>query len=257
MTEAKLKNKNNPKKNTEEKVSTHPSYTEYSWEGVTAPEGQRRPIASKNGIGQPMHSTGSIPTANRMTAQEGAFGALPGAMTGGGIKADKRVSHKTRVGTKAPAVTKTKVKKAARVKAKVEYTDIERERTHAFPVSLVLMAVCATVLIMCIVTTGVQINEITAENSALKSQYSELEELSDELSRQLEVRDDLRVVERMAKEELGMVKRDQVDRYYLSVHKEDRIEIIDEVEVNGGSVFDGIKSFGESIVERIRDYFGA
>ena len=187
----------------------------------------------------------------------GTIGTAPGAAARGGIRADGRVSPKTRVGTKAPALTKTKTKRAARVKTKVEYTDIERERTHAFPVSLVLMAVCATVLIMCIVTTGVQINEITAENSALKSQYSELEELSDELSRQLEVRDDLRVVERMAKEELGMVKRDQVDRYYLSVHKEDRIEIIDDVEVKDGSVFDGIKSFGESIAERIRDFFGA
>lgn len=254
MTEAKLKNKSNPKKNTDEKVSTHPSYTEYSWEGVTAPEGQRRPISSRNGIGQPMHSTAENP-AVRMTGA-GAVGTAHGTVMGG-IKADERVSQRTRAGTKAPAVSKTKVKKAARVKAKVEYTDIERERTHAFPVSLVLMAVCATALIMCIVTTGVQINEITAENSTLKSQYSELEELSDELSRQLEVRDDLRVVERMAKEELGMVKRDQVDRYYLSVHKEDRIEIIDEVEVEDSSVFDGIRSFGESIVERIRNYFGA
>ena len=122
--------------------------------------------------------------------------------------------------------------------------------------SVVLIALCFTVLVMSTVTTLVKVSEITTENSALQSQYSSLLSEENELRLLLETRDDLRVVEAMAKDELGMVKKDQVDRYYLTVQKEDRIEIVEEVQEESGNIFDDILSFGGTLVERIRNAFG-
>lgn len=255
MTEAKLKKKNSKAKAKDERISTHPSYKEYSWDTLTAPGTKPVPVSHKNGIGQQMNdivagtSTGSFGRVNAPSSRTGEFTTPKNVKTG--VSAGKAKA-------KSKAVAKEKSKKLAKVKTKVEYltTDVEAARRYSFPVSLVLMAVCATVLIMAIITTGVQINEITAQNSSLKSQYSQLEELRDELSRQLEVRDDLRVVERMAKEELGMVKRDQVDRYYLTVHKEDKIEIIEDKKQETTSFWENIKDAGDSLVNRIRAFFG-
>ena len=254
MTEAKLKKKNSKAKAKDERISTHPSYKEYSWDTLTAPGTKPVPVSHKNGIGQQMSDsaaarTGSFGRVGTPSSRTGEF--TPPADVKTGVSVGKAKA-------KSKALAKEKSKKLARVKTKVEYltTDVEAARRYSFPVSLVLMAVCATVLIMAIITTGVQINEITAQNSSLKSQYSQLEELRDELSRQLEVRDDLRVVERMAKEELGMVKRDQVDRYYLTVHKEDKIEIIEDKKQETTSFWENIKDAGDSLVNRIRAFFG-
>ncbi len=258
MTDAKLKKKKSKAKSSDERISTHPSYKEYSWDALTSSITNAKPVSHKNGIGQQVSAatgtavrtnTGSFPNVGAVGTRTGEFTAQKNVKAG--VSAGK-----AKVKTKALA--KGKSKKLAKVKTKVEYltTDVEAARRYSFPVSLVLMAVCATVLIMAIITTGVQINEITAQNSSLKSQYSQLEELRDELNRQLEVRDDLRVVERMAKDELGMVKRDQVDRYYLTVHKEDKIEIIEDEKQETTSFWEGIKDAGGSLIDRVRGFFG-
>lgn len=255
MTDAKLKKKNSKAQNSNERISTHPSYKEYTWDALTAPGSAPRPVSHKNGIGQQMNQSaaaGTTGTFGRVSPQGTHTGEFTAQRGGVGVSAPAKTNKKKKT------AVKVKTEKAVKVKTKVEYltTEVAAEKRYSFPVSLVLMGVCATVLIMTIITTGVQINEITAQNSGLKSQYSELEELENELSRQLEVRDDLRVVEKMAKEELGMVKKDQVDRYYLSVHKEDRIEIIEEKQEESSSLIDSIKEFGTSIIDRIRGFFG-
>ena len=73
---------------------------------------------------------------------------------------------------------------------------------------------------------------------------------------ELEVRDDLRTVENLAKNEYGMVKQDQVERYYLKTYQSDRIELVEETEEEKSSVFDGIASLFRSIGDRILSFFG-
>lgn len=252
MTEAKFKAKKNKKQTSDNRISTNPAYTEYSWESLA----EKRPIAKKNGLGQPVNSVAATRPGARAGNNTASFGRA---------YADPRsnTAETARVGAKTTAQPKTKAvskvdRKSVRVKTKVEYltTEVEKSRRHAFPLSVVLVAACATVLIMAIITTGVQINEITSQNSELRTQYNQLVKQSDELSLLLETRDDLRVVEAMAKEELGMVKRDQVDRYYLTVHKEDKIEIIEAVKEEGPSVVDEIRSFTSSVIDRILGFFG-
>ncbi len=252
MTEAKFKAKKNKKQTSDNRISTNPAYTEYSLESFA----KGRPIAQKNGLGQTVNSTAAVrgrTAAGNNTASFGRVAADPRSTT----------AQTTRVGSKSGAKAKSRaVSKAeratAKVKTKIENLTIEVDKSErrAFPLSIILTAACATVLILAIITTGVQINDITSVNSDLKTKYNELVKQSDELSLLLETRDDLRVVEAMAKEELGMVKKDQVDRYYLTVHKEDRIEIIETPEEEGVSFIDEVRSFADSVVERILGFFG-
>ena len=247
MTEAKFKGKNNEKQTSDNRISANSTYNMEA-----AVKGQ--PITKKKGLGQPVNSAAAV---------KGRRGVMGGAASFGRSVADPRstTAETPRVSARDTVKAGSRaVSRGARAVAatKVEYVTTEVDKSHrrAFPISIVLTAACATILIMAIITTGVQINDITAQNSELKTKYSQLVKQSDELSLLLETRDDLRVVEAVAKEELGMVKKDQVDRYYLTVHKEDKIEIIEAVEEEGVSVVDEIKSFANSVVERILGFFG-
>ena len=250
MTEAAFKKKKNTKASSGERISTHPSYTEYSWDSIMGTDG-----------GGPMNGTAAAP-AKRMTAENAATLKRPsptsnptvGRSSAPTVKAKPReeatLKKNTAVGTREAATVKKKIKSVVKIHT------ITAEKKYAFPMSVVLIALCFTVLVMSTVTTLVKVSEITTENSALQSQYNSLLSEENELRLLLETRDDLRVVEAMAKDELGMVKKDQVDRYYLTVQKEDRIEIVEEAPEESGNIFDDILSFGGTLVERIRNAFG-
>lgn len=244
--EATFKKKKNNTPSVDGRISTHPSYTEYSWDTLVA----SRPKPARD---------------IQKTAAANTVGAIPKSNVGANINRPK-VGSKTKA--KAPAKTapkakaKTEVavkeKKAAkiRVKKKIDIHTISVDKKYSFPLSIVLLALSFTILIMATVTTSVQISEITAANASLKRQYNSLLSDENELRLLLETRDDLRVVETVATEEYGMVKKDQVERYYLTVHKEDKIEIVEEVKEERESIFDGVMSFGGSVAKRIRNFFG-
>ena len=101
-----------------------------------------------------------------------------------------------------------------------------------------------------------RISEVTTENSALRSTYNSLVSEQSELRTKLESRDDLRVVEEKAKNELGMVKKDQVPKYYLTIRNEDKIEIVEEKAVEKTGVIDKIVDFGKNIADRVKAFFG-
>jgi len=254
MTEAK---KNTKTQSSDNRISTHPSYTEYSWDAL---------VGSK----QTAHKT----ETSKMTASAASAGATITAPSSqakktagsfkGGIAKTKLRKHSS---VSAPAAkesaesvvigTDTAEKKAkAKTKKKVSIHTITVEKKYSFPISVVFLSLCFTLLIVAIITTAVQINEITQVNSSLERKYNTLVSDENELRLLLETRDDLRVVEQMAKEELGMVKIDQVERHYLTVAREDKIEIIEETKDESTGIFDSIADLGSSIVERIRRFFG-
>ncbi len=236
--ETSFKNKKNKKNMADGRISTHPSYTEYSWASINA----KRPTSTvpNSSVRPGAQTTGSIPKV----------GAAAGTISAVGNKTASRTAVKTQ------SAVKERSGERLRKKSIVAIHTIVVDKKYAFPISIVLVALCFTVLIMATVTTSVQISEIVAENSMLERQYNSLVSDENELRLLLETRDDLRVVETLAKEEYGMVKKDQVERYYLTVHKEDKIEIVEEVKETDGGIFDGIMSFGGSIAKRVRNFFG-
>ena len=165
--------------------------------------------------------------------------------------------QKARAAAKPVGIEKVK-QKAAKIRKKSITTlhTIVIQKSYAFPLSIVLIAVAVTALILAVITASVRINEITTENSELSNKYASLLNEENELRTELETRDDLRVVEHMAKDELGMVKKDQVQKYYLTINKQDKIELVDEeVAVKKGFI-DELLEFGASIADRIRAFFG-
>ena len=293
MTDAAFKKSNNSGAVAGQRISTHPSYTEYSWDSLARPNTQpqrppqpQRPTAGRTQTARPAANPAQRgPQVQRSTAAVNArrdrmqrpvqAGARPGARTGtpqsarqsaqqpaGAREAAKRRAEAQKKAAqnraKAAAALKVQAAKADKLRKRsiVAIHTIVSDKKYSFPMAVVLIALSFTILIMAIVTTSVQITEITSENATLQRTYNSLVSEENELRLRLETRDDLRVVETMAKTELGMVKKDQVDRYYLTVHKEDKIEIVEETVEEKPNIFDGLLSFGGSVVERVRAFFG-
>ncbi|MBE6611695.1 MAG: hypothetical protein E7632_04290 [Ruminococcaceae bacterium] len=297
MTDAAFKKSNNSGAVAGQRISTHPSYTEYSWDSLARPNAQsqrppqpQRPTAGRTQTArtaanpaqrgpQVQRSTAAVNARRDRMQRPVQAGARPGARTGtqqsarqsarqtaqrsaGAREAAKRRAEAQKKAAqnraKAAAALKVQAAKADKLRKRsiVAIHTIVSDKKYSFPMAVVLIALSFTILIMAIVTTSVQITEITSENATLQRTYNSLVSEENELRLRLETRDDLRVVETMAKTELGMVKKDQVDRYYLTVHKEDKIEIVEETVEEKPNIFDGLLSFGGSVVERVRAFFG-
>lgn len=280
MTGAAQENKNQRNMRT-----THPAYREYSWESLTGTiprQGTGRAQGNNQGARtQPRRTT----QAPRQAAPNNVKNAQAGVMTGrapagqtparpksmapGAVRRsgmpqsapDGSVSARPK--PKAPAKP-PKEKKTTKQWLAGLYEKWKESRTHIiiterkynFPLSIIFIALAISILVMLIITASVRISEVTTENSALRSTYNSLVSEQSELRTKLESRDDLRVVEEKAKNELGMVKKDQVPKYYLTIRNEDKIEIVEEKAVEKTGVIDKIVDFGKNIADRVKAFFG-
>ena len=295
--DAAYTNANNNARAANQRISTHPSYTEYSWDSLTKSSSANVsvpvmqtpvPRPSQNGRSTQAMHTAVTPrgTVKQRPQGRNGFANTAAADTArGGLKqpragisvfpARKSKStpqpharhHAKQSAAAAKTVSRAKhaeeaikqqAKNAEKLRRKsiVAIHTIVVEKKYAFPMAVVLIALCFTIIIMAIITTSVQISEITSENSDLQRTYNSMVSEHNELRLRLETRDDLRVVESMAKEDLGMVKKDEVERYYLTVRKEDRIEILEAAEEEHIDILGSVMNFGSSIVDRIRAFFG-
>ena len=174
----------------------------------------------------------------------------------------RRLAEETK--KRAEAAAKAAAREAKRAQAKLfrelrKLNTIEAKERYSFPMAIIATALAFTVLILAIVTTSVRISEITTENSALQRQYDALIADENKLRMELEVRDDLRTVEEYAKNEYGMVKQDQVERYYLRTYNADRIELIEDeqpVEESTTTLADRIIGVFKAIGGRVLAFFG-
>ncbi len=171
----------------------------------------------------------------------------------------RRLAEETQ--KRAATAAKAAARKARRAQAKL-FSELRRLNTvevkarYSFPAAIIMTALAFTVLIFAIVTTSVRISEITTENSALQRTYDSLVSEENKLRMELEIRDDLRTVENLAKNEYGMVKQDQVERYYLRTYNADKIELIEEKAAEKTSVLDKISGVFSAIGGRILSFFG-
>ena len=291
MTGAAQENKNQRNMRT-----THPAYREYSWESLTgtiprqgngraqgnnkgARAQSRRATQASHAIQTPRQAapnniknaqagvmTDRTPVGQVPSRQAPARpnNMAPGAVRRGGMpKSAPRGGVSARPKPKAPAKP-PKEKKTTKQWLTGLYEKWKESRTHIiiterkynFPLSIIFIALTISILVMLIVTASVRISEVTTENSALRSTYNSLVSEQSELRTKLESRDDLRVVEEKAKNELGMVKKDQVPKYYLTIRNEDKIEIVDEKAVEKTGVLEKIIDFGNNIVDRVKAFFG-
>ena len=132
---------------------------------------------------------------------------------------------------------------AAAARRSKEKRHNEEIRIHApFPYAAVTMLSMFTVMLMVILFSFAQNYELTSEISSLENQARDLVQLERELSVQLEERDDIRVIENIAVNELGMVKNDLVENRYVSISGGDRVELAEETEGTQSAKESGIFS---------------
>ena len=83
-------------------------------------------------------------------------------------------------------------------------------------------------MIMSIVLSFSEIYQTTSEIAQLENTLAALRDQAAELELELEEKNDIRVIEQIATEQLGMVKEDAVQRKYISLSNGEHIDIIED-----------------------------
>lgn len=110
--------------------------------------------------------------------------------------------------------------------------DEVRVKSSPVPKGLLIAIVLFTAIVMMIIFSFAQINEFKREISGLEAQRTELNTEIEQLAIQLDLKNDVRVIEQTAREDIGMVRRNQVESKYINVAQGDRVEVIDDAEDN-------------------------
>lgn len=130
-----------------------------------------------------------------------------------------------------------------------------RVKKAPFPLAFVTLIVICTAMVMAIIFTLAQINEYSDGINDLKKRQSELGDQAAKLEVQLEERDDIRKIEKIATEEIGMVSSDMVKSKFVSVSASDRVEVLkDESEEKKGG-FSALLSVIAESFGKLGEYF--
>ncbi len=101
------------------------------------------------------------------------------------------------------------------------------EVVNKYPFAITMAAIVAiTCMFMMLVVNAVSISDMKTRTTQMNGQLEKLIEKREELSLELEKRDDLRYIEEIAKNQYGMIKKDYVTKYYVSLDNHDKIELI-------------------------------
>ena len=163
------------------------------------------------------------------------------------------VAVKKKSPAKVKVINKPKVKSAA---AKEETPNIHTIKASAvipIPITIIVISIIFTVILMVVIVSFVNINEYTIQTDFLQKEVTKLEKQHKELSFLLERKNNLREIEVRAKE-LGMVKLDQLQKEYILIKNDDKIEIIDtnkSVQDVMSGIFEDFNKNIKSIVEYI------
>ncbi len=110
-------------------------------------------------------------------------------------------------------------------KRKFDTRTVQVINKYPFVIS-VLAIVAITCMFMMLVLNAVSISDMKTKTTQMSNQLEALIERREELSLELEKRDDLRYIEEIAKNQYGMIKKDYVTKYYVSLDNHDKIELI-------------------------------
>ena len=169
--------------------------------------------------------------------------------------ADKtaKVRNKTRAVVESHALESENIKVVAAVNESPKVRTIKAKKSVPFPTSVVFVSVICTVLFMFMMLTMAQINEFTRDISTLDGKLSELKKQEEELRLSVELKNDLRVIEDSAVNELGMVKADEVNKHHIVIGNEDKIEVVEPETAEDSLMSTVMSSIGENF-RKILEY---
>ena len=125
-------------------------------------------------------------------------------------------------------------------------------RTRTMPVGYLVMLAAVTMMIVTILFSIAQIYQTTNSIADLERELSALQTTASELELAIEEKNDIRTIEQIATDQLGMVKEDSVQRKYISLSDGERIDIIGEEETISDSGFGTMLS---SIASALAGFF--
>ena len=156
-----------------------------------------------------------------------------------------------RARTESTPRTRAKASAKAKNDGRVKIAPSEEIREKKKLISPVFLAclLAGTVMVMFLVTEISNVYRAAGEVSTLENELSATQREIDELELKLDEKNDVRTIEKIATEELGMTKEDTLQRRYVSISDGERIEVLDsgeEEKTAGGVVLSSIlSSLGE------------
>ncbi len=138
----------------------------------------------------------------------------------------------------APATLKTRERRAVRNQIKNEKAEDWWNSValsfRRIPAAMVFMVMLCAVSLMLVVSSSVLVSDASGDYAEAQNDVSLMAKEESELLVALEVKNDLRTIENIAVNKLGMVKKDLVSRQYISLGDEDVIETYEEEDRNVG-----------------------
>ena len=122
-------------------------------------------------------------------------------------------------------------------KRKFETYKVQAVNKYPFAISIAAI-VAITCMFMMLVLNAVSISDMKTKTTQMSSQLESLIERREELALELEKRDDLRYIEEIAKNQYGMIKKDYVTKYYVSLDNHDKIELIADSDSSASDTVD-------------------
>ncbi|MBO5669976.1 MAG: hypothetical protein J6S41_00370, partial [Clostridia bacterium] len=203
--------------------------------------------------------------------------AAPARTTTARCSAGSSAKPKTKPATVPAPVRKTAAKPAVR---RVSDTQVEMRRSRSaaaaartakaetpmtevrvarapFPFAAVMMLSIFTLMVMVLVYSFAQNYELSSEIATLEVQQRALAEQERELNLRLEERNDIRLIEDIAVNEIGMVKGDLVESRFVTVSGGNRV-VLASYEEENAKVQEGVfatmlSAIGENF-QKLKEY---
>lgn len=192
---------------------SRPGYAGYKPPVAKAPTAR----AQANAVKRPVSPARTAPVEQKRAAQQTAKKPMPKA-----AKLPSQVKNEP-----------SKVRRAVEKIADVSIGATKRNFRRLPAATLVTIVACMMSLVLLVGST-VMTGDITNQYSELKSEVNALANQESKLSTELDIKNDLRVIEDIAINKLGMVSRDLITRNYIKLDEEDMVESFAEPETNVG-----------------------
>ena len=122
--------------------------------------------------------------------------------------------------------------------------------------SLIIGIILFCAVVMMIIFSFAQISEFKKEISSLEAQKETLTAEIDQLALDIDLKNDIRYIEQVATEEIGMVKSNRVESKYISVAEGERIELPEAAEAANEDygIFSTMMSSVQSNWDKLMEY---
>ncbi len=152
--------------------------------------------------------------------------------------------EKTNTVTQTPAVTRRRERVTTKPQAlhtripailgfdtRDKFNTIAVSTANRYPLVIgLLITLLITSMFMLVVVNAVSINKMKLETTQMNSALEKLIEREDELTLELEKRDDLRYIREIAVNQYGMIDKKHATKHYISLDKEDKVEVLSKAD---------------------------